>query len=273
MESRTPIRGALLLLALVAGCRTGRSYADPREPRYAGGPGAGVVPPADDTVRIVSFNVELARRTDDAIRLLRETPELRGADVLLLQEMTAASTRQVADSLRMYYVYYPTIHHLRHRQDIGNAVLSRWPIVDDAKLILPHRSRYAGTHRAATRATIRIGATDVRVYSTHLSTILDAWGSARRAQLRAIADDAAGHPQVIVGGDFNDSRAARVLVDEGYVWLTERGPRTTRGGRWDHILVRGFSVPDSGASGTVLDQRGTSDHRPVWARATLHGRP
>jgi hypothetical protein len=34
----------------------------------------------------------------------------------------------------MWFVYDPAIFHGRGRCDFGNAVRSRWPIVEDAKL-------------------------------------------------------------------------------------------------------------------------------------------
>ncbi|MEX2154398.1 MAG: endonuclease/exonuclease/phosphatase family protein [Gemmatimonadaceae bacterium] len=222
-----------------------------------------------DTLRIVSFNVEFARRVDAAIALLRSETTLRGADVVLLQEMDAPSTQRVADALGMAYVFYPAIFHKRARHDFGNAVLSRWPIVEDAKLILPHPSRYAGTHRTATAATIRVGEKTVRVYSTHLGTALDVRGSRRREQLRAIIADAARYPQVVIGGDLNDHDVGRVARDAGYAWPTETGPRTTQLGRWDHIFLKGLSSPEINASGTVLDAYSISDHQPVWAIAVL----
>jgi endonuclease/exonuclease/phosphatase family metal-dependent hydrolase len=259
-----------LVVALVtlAGCRTGRNYPEPAEPRY-GGTTAVEAPRRNDTLRIVSFNIEFAKRVDSAIALLRSDTTLRGADVILLQEMDAPSTQRIAEALGMAYVYYPAIYHKRAKHDFGNAVLSRWPIVEDAKLILPHPSRYAGTNRTATAATLRVGDTLVRVYSTHLGTPLDVRGSRRREQLRAIVADAARFPLVVIAGDLNDHDVGRVARDAGYAWPTESGPRTTRLGRWDHIFLKGLKAPETNASGTVLDAYRISDHRPVWALGIL----
>lgn len=217
----------------------------------------------------MSFNIAFARRVDAAIALLSTHPALRDADVVLLQEMTGDATRRVAEALGLHFVYYPAIHHRGARQDFGNAVLSRWPIVADARLVLPHPSRYAGTHRTATAATIRVGDADVRVYSTHLGTLADVGARARRAQLRAVLADAARHPRVVLGGDLNDGAVGRVVRDAGYAWPTERGPRTTRLGRWDHVFLRGLASPGADAAGTVREARGVSDHVPVWALALL----
>jgi endonuclease/exonuclease/phosphatase family metal-dependent hydrolase len=217
----------------------------------------------------VSFNIEFAREIDGAIGLLVSDSILRRADVLLLQEMDAAGTKRIADALGMFYVYYPAIFHRRARRDFGNAVLSRWPIVDDTKLVLPHPSRYARTHRTATAATVRVGRRRVRVYSTHLGTIADIGAGRRRDQLRAVIGDAANHPLVVIGGDLNDADVGQVARETGYAWPTQDGPATTRFGRWDHIFLKGLRSPSTGAAGTVLEARHVSDHRPVWAVAIL----
>jgi endonuclease/exonuclease/phosphatase family metal-dependent hydrolase len=220
-------------------------------------------------LRIVSFNIAFARNIDGAIALLTSNAQLRAPDVLLLQEMDAEGTRRIADALGMGYVYYPAIFHKRAERDFGNAILSRWPMVEDARLVLPHPSRYAGTHRIATAATLQVGPARVRVYSTHLGTPLDASVSSRRDQLRAIFADAVAHPLVIVGGDLNSHDVGRVSVEAGYAWPTREGPRTTLWGRWDHVFLKGLTVPDSGGSGTITDARGVSDHVPIWVVAIV----
>jgi endonuclease/exonuclease/phosphatase family metal-dependent hydrolase len=264
----TTLRGAAIIALVIAGgCRTGRDYPSAASPRYAGAPQGTAAESATHTgaLRIVSFNIEFARRIDAAIALLASDPALRGADVMLLQEMDAAGTERIASALGMWYVYYPAIFHRRTGRDFGNAVLSRWPIVDDAKLMLPHPSRYARTHRSATAATLRVGASRVRVYSTHLGTVADIGSDRRRDQLRAILADAANHPLVVIGGDLNDATVGLVAQEAGYAWPTRHGPPTARFGRWDHIFLKGLESPDTAASGTVVHARRVSDHRPVWA--------
>ena len=260
-----------VLLGMAGGCRTGRDYPANGGPRYAGGPsGAGSVPRlANDTLRLATFNIKLAHEVDSAIVVLRTDPQLRLADVLMLQEMDAESARRIADSLGMWYVSYPAIVNRSTRRDVGNAVLSRWPIVADARIVLPHPSRYAGTHRIATAATIRVGDMTVRVYSTHLGTMMDVGGTARRAQLRTILRDAERFERVVIGGDMNEVDVGRVARESGYLWPTEDGPRTFALGRYDHIFLKGLATADSAATGTVLNVRGASDHLPVWVIALI----
>jgi hypothetical protein len=64
-------------------------------------------------------------------------PELAGADGVLLPETTADAIAGIASALEMGYFYCPAIHHGRAGQDFGSAVLSRWPIEHDEKLVLP----------------------------------------------------------------------------------------------------------------------------------------
>lgn len=268
-------RRALLLAAitLLAGCRTGLNYPAGGAPWYEGGPTRGeAVSTGNDTLLIVAFNVKYAQQIDRAIALLRDEPDLRGADVILLNEMDENGTWLIADALGMFYVYYPAVLHTRTGRDFGNAVLSRWPITEHERLELPHVARFQRTQRAATATTIRVGSADVRVYSTHLGTFFEIGPGARQEQLRTILDDAERFTYAIIGGDMNDTRIGPAVWEHGFTWPTQYGPRTTLFGRLDHIFLKNLPVPDSAASGTVRETNGASDHSPVWVRGILKTR-
>ena len=256
------------MLLGTAGCAGGFNYGVDG-PRYTGTPTPifKTVAAAPDTIHVASFNVAFAKKIDRAIELLAADSMLRKADVLLLQEMDEPSTRTIAEALGMFYAYYPAVFHPLTKRDFGNAVLSRWPIVEDSKILLPHIARFRRTQRTATAATVQIGDERVRVYSVHLGTPADVGAGARREQLRAVLADAARFPRVIVAGDMNNFGVGRIARESGYEWVTEKGPPTIRLWRWDHIFVKGLSLPDSAASGAVRDNRGASDHRPIWAKA------
>ena len=261
---------ALVVLLLAAGCRTGRNYLPDDVQGHHGGPlRQEAVSTGNDTLLIVAFNVKYAQQIERAVDLLRSDADLAGADVLLLNEMDEDGTWRVAEALGMHYVYYPAVRHIRTGRDFGNAVLSRWPIVEHERIVLPHVARMQRTQRIATAATIRAGGTDVRVYSAHLGTFFEIGPGARQEQLRAVLDDAAEYSYVIIGGDMNDGRIGPVAWEYGYTWPTQYGPRTMAFGRVDHIFLKNLPVPDSAAAGTVADRRGASDHSPVWARGIL----
>ena len=254
------------LLAFCLACRPGINYADPASPRYADSAGVVRRSSAHDALRIVSFNIEYSRHVGPAARLLSTAGALRDADVILLQEMTAPATKFLADSLHMRYVYYPAIYNRIMRRDVGNAILSRWPIEKDAKLILPSRSRYARTQRIATAATIRVNDRSIRVYSTHLGTPADLGWKGRVAQLRSILDDAAEYSPVIIGGDMNSRDIGRIAREAGYIWPTDTISKSNAFGRFDHFFVRGLVMPSATGVGTYHIPRSISDHSPIWIR-------
>jgi endonuclease/exonuclease/phosphatase family metal-dependent hydrolase len=153
-------------------------------------------------------------------------------------------------------------------RNFGNAILSRWPLEDDAKLILPHRALFDGSQRIAVRATARIGARRVRLYSVHLATAIEQLPGARRDQALAVVADAdagAGADPVIIAGDTNAPGLWKVFDERGYRCVSRdlggtRGPFAI-----DHIFARGLELETPTARGVVSGHDDVSDHRPVWA--------
>jgi endonuclease/exonuclease/phosphatase family metal-dependent hydrolase len=223
-----------------------------------------------DTLLVVSFNVENSQEVDSALKVLTTEPDLRGADIVLLQEVDENGARRMASALTMGFVYYPAILRKATGLNFGNAVLSRWPLKDDEKLILPHRAIFGRTQRIATSVTVQVGSTPIRVYSVHLATPVNLALRDRQDQIRAVLRDAARYPHVIIGGDLNSGSLGSLAEERGFAWPTRKGPRTVFFGRWDHIFFKGLLPPDPGGSGTVLDNRGASDHLPVWARGVVY---
>lgn len=258
---------------LFAGCSTGHNYDVPDVPRYEGGPASsGPASTGVDTLDVVAFNIKYGLRIDLALALLESEPALRSADVLLLNEMDENGTWLIAERLGMHYAYYPAVRHAITGRDFGNAVLSRWPIIEHERIVLPYTPLIQRTQRTATAATIRIGGSSVRVYSVHLATFVSIGSAGRRGQLRTVMEDAQRFPHAIIGGDMNDGEIGVIAADHGFTWPTRRGPWTTLIGRLDHIFLRNLTLPDSAATGTVEDTRGASDHSPVWVRAILDSR-
>lgn len=270
----------LVALPAIASCARGLNYTDPTAPRFASpvvaeqeavwsGPhatAAGVIAERStpDSLRIVTFNVRYAEQTALAIRVLQTSPELRNADIVMLEEMNEDAVAEVAAALGMEYVYYPALLHPVPRKNFGNAVLSRWPIIDDEKLILPSRSMSRGAQRVAVAATILVGHERVRVYAVHLATILEVWFTGQTNQAEAVLEAASDYDRVVVAGDMNShDNVGAIFTGAGFFWPTrDTGPTTHKLFAVDHVFSRGFTV---GGSGAVQDNLGASDHLPVWA--------
>jgi endonuclease/exonuclease/phosphatase family metal-dependent hydrolase len=261
---------ALGLSGGALGCSLAENYTDPAAPRYSGQFALDPGDPAElPHLRVVTFNVKFGVEYERAGEELAEDPRLAGADIVLLQEMDAPGTDAIAERLGMDYVYYPGSVHKTGR-DFGNAVLSRWPLRSDAKLILPHRNPTDGRLRIAVMAVVDTPLGPVRAYSVHTET---PWlgPRARLEQAAAVLEDARDALEpVIAAGDFNTSdpgalgRTVGLYESRGFLWAS-RGVGATAGGfALDHTFVRGCEPLDSGSAPTRA-----SDHRPQWARVDL----
>ena len=171
--------------------------------------------------------------------------------------------------LGMAFVYYPSMRHPLTGLNFGPAILSRWPVLDDARLALPGRGWTRGTRRIAVRATLMVRGRRIRCYSVHLSTLWEMTPSSQDAQARAVAADAAASPDpVIIAGDLNRMGAGRVFADAGFDWVTRRVGRTHHVWSFDHVFVRGLDIEEA-ASGSLVEALVTSDHRAVWTELSL----
>jgi endonuclease/exonuclease/phosphatase family metal-dependent hydrolase len=160
----------------------------------------------------------------------------------------------------------PSAVHPTSGRDFGVGILSRWPILEPRKLVLPHRHRLRGLQRAAVAATVATPLGPVRVYGVHLETPLGATNGARADQARLVlADAATWSGPVIVAGDFNGAGGDRAVEDAGFIWLTRRIGGTAGPLSIDHIVVRDLCAGAGRAAGRGVVPRGISDHRPVWA--------
>jgi endonuclease/exonuclease/phosphatase family metal-dependent hydrolase len=254
-------------VVLVMGCARTINLLDPAVPRFSGEYASLATDSSARPVRIVTFNIKLARRIDRAIEVLR-SDSLRDADIVALEEMDDTGVDRIARALGLNYVYYPgSIHPTDHRY-FGPAVLSRWPIERSWKLLLPHEGRIRHQRRTATAAEIRVRGRRVRVYAVHLETPFRVSDAAREDQVLTILTDASRFDgPVVIAGDFNSYGVGQVLVRHGYRWLTARLDPTISFFSWDHIFVRRMSPARPGSAGVVREVHGASDHRPVWAVA------
>jgi endonuclease/exonuclease/phosphatase family metal-dependent hydrolase len=269
---------AILFAATLVSCASAINYLDPSGPSY-------VYPREGDTaasasssapLRVVSFNIQYAIEIERAIQVLRENEPLRNPDILSLQEMDAPGTERIARTLSLNAVYFPSGVHPKHRRDFGCALLSPWPLEEPRKIVLPHGARGSGLRRSAVAAVVVRGEQRLTAYCVHLPSPLAISGGSRREELRVLAADAAtAAGPVVIAGDFNSHDKVEELAKAGFTWVTRDVGATARfrllgiplaGLSYDHVLVKGLRLlAEPGSMGVIEDNRGASDHDPVWA--------
>jgi endonuclease/exonuclease/phosphatase family metal-dependent hydrolase len=270
MRALNRLSCAVLLAVAVAAapaCQTAQPYLDPQGPLYVGsfaGTSAAAPEAPAPMLRIVTFNVEYALKVDRALAALREHPQLKGTDIIALQEMDEPGTVALARGLGFDYAYCPASVHPKYHRDVGNAILSRWPLSDVVKVPLPHRSRVLGQSRVAVMAVVTVAGRRLRVYALHLGSPFGASPGQRRDQIDVVLRHAEGSPDpVVIAGDFNSKGLGERLVARGYAWPTRDVGATTHGQSFDHVFVKGLQSAAMRA-GVVREVTDASDHRPVW---------
>ena len=228
--------------------------------------------PAAPRIRIVSWNIQFGVAVASAVELLRDHPDLRDADALLLQEMDRPGVERIAHELRMHWSYESACVHPKSGRDFGNAVLTRGAQYEPRVVELPHRSRWQGTPRVAVGTRTVVDGTELGLWSVH-TEVPTLGPRKRRDQFRTTAAAAIRHSpaRMVVGGDFNTATArsvaalsdvmsaadsVRVSADAGHSLVRARRRLTL-----DHLFARGLTPLSSGA----VDAAGASDHRALWA--------
>jgi len=256
-------------------CATTHNYLDPTGPKYEGSHVDPAAPTAgrsaDGPIRVVTLNIEFAREIDKAIALLRDSGPLKDFDILLLQEMDAPGVERIARALNLNYLYFPSTIHPMAKHDYGAAVLSPWPLDEAHKLVLPYAAFGTRARRATTSAVVHRGSLLVRAVAVHLPAPGAVRDEEREEQVRLLIEDVKDFSgPVVVGGDFNSRAVGRMFKADGFLWLTDKLPGTSRGmGRWwsyDHVFARGLTAAVDGPAAGVVDSAGASDHRAVWVR-------
>jgi len=211
-------------------------------------------------------------RAPDPARAAYVISEL-DADILALQEVlrpfdAEGPLEQLAESLPLHLAVVTTRVH--RRGEIGNAILSRWPITSVFSLDLSF-SRVE--RRAAVAAQFQGPHGSLSVVATHLALV----DRTRHRQVESILR----HPQlqgpVVLLGDLNawrNCRATRALDRELVGGAEVVWPRTFPASRpvlaLDRVYARGAEVRDVASHPSAAARR-ASDHLPVVARIRLPG--
>jgi len=199
------------------------------------------------------------------------------ADVIALQEVMRPHEGEdplvtLADAMRLHVAFAATRVH--KRGEIGNAILSRWPIGAVSMLDLSF-SRIES--RVALSARLRFQHTALDIVATHLALA----DRTRHRQVRALLD----HPELrtaptLLLGDMNAWRkckATQTLDAEFDLEHNNRDwpasfPSAAPVFALDRVYSRGVEVVDVSAHMSRAAQR-ASDHLPVVAQVRLPAPP
>ena len=238
-------------------------------------------------LRALSYNIHKCiggvDRRYDPTRIVEVIRKL-DVDIAMLQEVDGGVRRSnhdhqvelLADLLGLRYrTWFPNVD-VRGGGQYGNAVLSRYPIIESTNLDLSIRWK---KRRSALHAVLRVRHDDVdrtvHVYNMHLGLAR----FERKLQLRTFLDS---HPfgnlhhdtPIVVGGDLNDvyGGLGELLEPAGFRGA-ERRPLTFPA--WgpvralDAIFVRGdLDLLGLARCDSALARR-ASDHRPLVAEVRL----
>jgi endonuclease/exonuclease/phosphatase family metal-dependent hydrolase len=210
-----------------------------------------------------------------------------GVAVIALQEVDRAkertgktnNARVVAEQLGMFYAWAapPLPNETKEKEEeTGVTLLSPYPLTDLKRIVLPNAGP-GGRWRVALGATVKIGKTNLRVYSVHSETRIPV--AQKMDQLRAVLEDLSHFPKstpAMVMGDFNSwepqavTDVRHLFTDAGFHTPFSDDDSTFRRNaivvdidlKLDWIWLRGLSVKGSGIDRSLT----VSDHFPLWVR-------
>ncbi len=243
---------------------------------------SGLLKGTPSTLRVVSYNIHLGRRLPQILELFRRHPELSRADVIALQEVVCDHRRETSSNQarvlaeRLGFKYVCLSGKRKGDREIALALLSRYPIAEIERIVLPQERRAGDLPRIALGATLAIGTIRIRIYNVHVQALVPRELKIR--QIEAVLQIARHHatPYRLILGDFNtltrrDRRAFdRALGEAGFSPALSKPAWTYRRFFFirmalDGIYVQNLRVRASG----VLHDVTASDHRPIWADIVL----
>lgn len=236
-----------------------------------------------ESLKVVSYNIRWrgGDELQQLIKLLREDPEIGGAQIIGLQEVdrnkkrtgNVNTARQLAEALGMRYAWAaPPDSDRDGEEETGVVILSTFPLSDVERVVLEGEGP-DGRRRVAVGATVSVGRTPLRVYSVHAETRMPV--EKKIGHWRSVLEDLKRFPAArgaIVLGDFNtikqkDVKAARKLfadagfhtpfADDSTTWQTFIVKL-----KLDWLWLRGLDAEGFGIDKSV----DLSDHWPLWAK-------
>lgn len=272
---------AAALLLVVAACNEDENYND----KYGD---KAVIPPKGRSLRVMTYNIYGARATSPAnaadLDALAEVIRRQNPDFVTLNEVDVFTdrtgkdvhqARDLAEKLGMEWHFSKAID--RDGGEYGDAVLSKYPILETRSYRLPCAAEQPGEDRALCVIRVQIDGKDLYVASTHLDHLSgDASRLVQAAEIRRIRDTEL-EGDLILCGDLNAIPSSNVIATMTS-FLTNTGPidqytfpSDDPDRKIDYIMyapIEHFGVQNCqvvSRGDQQIDGVDASDHRPVIA--------
>ena len=272
---------AAALLLVVAACNKDENYNDKYGDRA-------VIPPKVQSLRVMTYNIYGARATSPAnaadLDAIAEVIRRQNPDFVTLNEVDVFTNRtgkdvhqarDLAEKLGMEWHFSKAID--RDGGEYGDAVLSKYPILEKRSYRLPCAAEQPGEDRSLCVIRVQIDGKDLYVASTHLDHLSgDASRLVQATEIRRIRDTEL-EGDLILCGDLNAIPSSNVIATMTS-FLTNTGPidqytfpSDDPSRKIDYIMyapIEHFGVQNCQVVSRGDQQVGgvdASDHRPVIA--------
>ena len=272
---------AAALLLVVAACNKDENYNDKYGDRA-------VIPPKGQSLRVMTYNIYGARATSPAnaadVDAIAEVIRRQNPDFVTLNEVDVFTNRtgkdvhqarDLAEKLGMEWHFSKAID--RDGGEYGDAVLSKYPILEKRSYRLPCAAEQPGEDRSLCVIRVQIDGKDLYVASTHLDHLSgDASRLVQATEIRRIRDTEL-EGDLILCGDLNAIPSSNVIATMTS-FLTNTGPidqytfpSDDPSRKIDYIMyapIEHFGVQNCQVVSRGDQQVGgvdASDHRPVIA--------
>lgn len=272
---------AAALLLVVAACNKDENYNDKYGDRA-------VIPPKGHSLRVMTYNIYGARATSPAnaadLDAIAEVIRRQNPDFVTLNEVDVFTNRtgkdvhqarDLAEKLGMEWHFSKAID--RDGGEYGDAVLSKYPILEKRSYRLPCAAEQPGEDRSLCVIRVQIDGKDLYVASTHLDHLSgDASRLVQATEIRRIRDTEL-EGDLILCGDLNAIPSSNVIATMTS-FLTNTGPidqytfpSDDPSRKIDYIMyapIEHFGVQNCQVVSRGDQQVGgvdASDHRPVIA--------
>ena len=272
---------AAALLLVVAACNKDENYNDKYGDRA-------VIPPKGQSLRVMTYNIYGARATSPAnaadLDAIAEVIRRQNPDFVTLNEVDVFTNRTgkdvhqarvLAEKLGIEWHFSKAID--RDGGEYGDAVLSKYPILEKRSYRLPCAAEQPGEDRSLCVIRVQIDGKDLYVASTHLDHLSgDASRLVQATEIRRIRDTEL-EGDLILCGDLNAIPSSNVIATMTS-FLTNTGPidqytvpSDDPSRKIDYIMyapIEHFGVQNCQVVSRGDQQVGgvdASDHRPVIA--------